>query len=70
MPPQNSSTDIAPKDQSQRQFLKECGYDGMQHFMLSYGLKMWNDDDLEEAKAILEGLRETWQAEWERNHGK
>ncbi|KAH9002677.1 hypothetical protein EDB86DRAFT_2847478 [Lactarius hatsudake] len=33
-------------------------YGGMQGFMHSYGLKMWNDDDVQEAKAILDGFRE------------
>jgi hypothetical protein len=30
----------------------------MQGFMHSYGLKMWNPDDVQEAKAILDGSRE------------
>ncbi|KAH9002679.1 hypothetical protein EDB86DRAFT_2897366 [Lactarius hatsudake] len=29
----------------------------MQEFMHSYGLKMWDDDDVQEAKAILDGFR-------------
>ncbi|KAH8998484.1 hypothetical protein EDB92DRAFT_1941314 [Lactarius akahatsu] len=33
-------------------------YGGMQGFMHSYGLKMWDDDDVQEAKAILDGFRE------------
>ena len=32
-------------------------YGGMQGFMDSYGLKIWNDDDVQEAKAILDGFR-------------
>ncbi len=29
----------------------------MKGFMESYGLKLWNDDDVQEAKAILDGFR-------------
>ena len=29
----------------------------MQGFMESYGLKIWNDDDVQEAKATLDGFR-------------
>ena len=30
----------------------------MKGFMESYGLKLWDDDDVQEAKAILDGFRE------------
>ncbi|KAF2158665.1 hypothetical protein M409DRAFT_30829 [Zasmidium cellare ATCC 36951] len=33
-------------------------YGGHYHFMLSYGLKMHNQDDFDESKRILEGLQE------------
>ncbi|KAH9002676.1 hypothetical protein EDB86DRAFT_2897325 [Lactarius hatsudake] len=33
-------------------------YGGMKGFMESHGLKLWNDDDVQEAKAILDGYRE------------
>ncbi|KAI0248589.1 hypothetical protein BJV78DRAFT_1234696 [Lactifluus subvellereus] len=33
-------------------------YGGMQGFMHSYGLKMYNDDDVQEAKAIIDGFRQ------------
>ncbi|KAF9445323.1 hypothetical protein P691DRAFT_805769 [Macrolepiota fuliginosa MF-IS2] len=33
-------------------------FGGYNRFMLSYGLKPWNHDDVQEAKAILEGFRE------------
>ena len=33
-------------------------YGGMKGFMESYGLKLWDDDDVQEAKAILDGFRE------------
>ena len=32
-------------------------YGGMQGFMHSYGLKMWNDADVQQAKAILDEFR-------------
>ena len=32
-------------------------YGGMQGFMHSYGLEMWNPDDVKEAKAILDEFR-------------
>lgn len=40
----------------QRAILKSYG--GMYHFMLSYGLKMYKEGDLEEAKQILRGMAE------------
>ncbi|KAH9179335.1 hypothetical protein EDB89DRAFT_2239122 [Lactarius sanguifluus] len=33
-------------------------YGGTQGFMHSYGLNMWSDNDVQEAKAILDGFRE------------
>ncbi|KAH9080429.1 hypothetical protein EDB83DRAFT_2339380, partial [Lactarius deliciosus] len=32
-------------------------YGGMHGFMRSYGLKTWDNDDVQEAKAILDGFR-------------
>ena len=32
-------------------------YGGMKGFMESYGLKLWNHDDVEEAKSIIDGFR-------------
>lgn len=40
----------------ERAILKSYG--GMYHFMLSFGLKMYKDGDLDEAKAILRTLAE------------
>ena len=51
----NSSSAAAPK--SQYRVLKDAGYDNMNHFMQSYGLKSHDDDDLREGKAILEEFR-------------
>ena len=31
-------------------------YGGKQKFMLSYGLKIWNDDDVQEAEAIADEM--------------
>lgn len=35
---------------------RDAGFTSFNHFMMSYGLKMHNDDDVQEAKAILRGL--------------
>jgi hypothetical protein len=32
-------------------------YGGMQGFMASYGLKIYNDDDIKEAHAILDAMK-------------
>lgn len=37
--------------------IKDAGFSNMNSFMQSYNLKMHDDDDLQEAKAILDGLR-------------
>jgi len=42
----------------------------MYYFMLSYGLKMHDDEDYEEGKRILEALRENEQENWEEMYGK
>jgi hypothetical protein len=33
-------------------------YGGMHNFMLSYGLKIWNPEDVEEAKAIINAFKQ------------
>lgn len=45
------------KEMSDYEFLKAWG--GWQNFMLSYGLKPWNLDDVEEGKVILEQLKKS-----------
>jgi len=45
---------------SERQLLKECGFKDMNEFMLSYGLKIQNHADVQEAKAILDAFREQY----------
>jgi hypothetical protein len=52
-----SNTNTQPDQKSDKQILKEGGYTGMNHFMQSYGLKIWNDDDVQEAKEIIKGFR-------------
>jgi len=53
----NTKPETQPKDKSDNQILKEGGYSGMKNMMDSYGLKLSNDDDVQEAKAIIEGFR-------------
>lgn len=64
---QNSgrSAEVAPQDKSDNQFLKDGGYRHMNDFMQSYGLKMHDHGDVQEAKSILEGLRQADQADYE-----
>lgn len=38
---------------------------GWQKFMLSYGLKPWDDDDVQEGKAIIQAFRDRDREEWE-----
>ncbi len=40
-------------------------FGGFHRFMQSYGLKPWDDDDIAEAKRILEGMRDADRYEWE-----
>lgn len=40
----------------------------MQHFMLSHSLKLDNPEDVQEAKAILDGFRDVSQRGWEEEH--
>lgn len=62
---QNTPSDTAPKDQGCNRFIKNAGYSNMSDFMLSHGLRISNNDDVQEAKAIREGLRGVPQADWE-----
>ena len=59
--PQSKSTqsnDTAPasKPMSQYAMVREAGFTSFNQFMLSYGLKIHDDDDIKEAQAILKGL--------------
>jgi hypothetical protein len=35
---------------------KDAGFSGFKAFLESYGLRLWNLDDVEEGKAILRGM--------------
>ena len=35
---------------------KDAGHNNFPAFLLSYGLKIWNEEDVEEGKAILRGM--------------
>ncbi|KAF9076529.1 hypothetical protein BDP27DRAFT_1313494 [Rhodocollybia butyracea] len=59
-----------PKDMSQDAFVKYQGFRNFPEFMLSYGLKIYNLDDVEEAKSILAGLRQAAQEQWEEENEK
>ncbi|KAE8446608.1 hypothetical protein EG329_011801 [Mollisiaceae sp. DMI_Dod_QoI] len=67
MPPTqaSSSSDIQPKDKSENQWLRESGWTGKKHFMESYGLKFWEDDDIQQANEILRQMRALDQKSWE-----
>jgi len=54
MPPRSNQ----PSRKSDYQIIKDGGFRDMKHFMESYGLRMHDDDDLQEAKAILQMMRE------------
>ncbi|RDW79464.1 hypothetical protein BP6252_04102 [Coleophoma cylindrospora] len=64
----SSAHSVQPKDMSQYAVIKGAGYTGMQHMMQSYGLKIYEDDDVTEAKAIIDGIRQNMQADWEQEH--
>lgn len=38
------------------QAAKAAGYSSFKAMLESYGLRLWNDDDIEEGKAILRGM--------------
>jgi hypothetical protein len=64
-PKSGGSAEVAPKDKSDYRILKDGGFSNMNQFMQSYGLKMHNDDDIQEAKGIIEGFRQVDQANYE-----
>lgn len=35
---------------------KDAGFQGFQNFLESHGLRIWNDDDVQEGKAILRAM--------------
>jgi hypothetical protein len=59
----NSSSNNQSNDKSQYRLIKDAGFDNMNQFMNSYGLKMHDHGDVQEAKAILEGYRKIDEAQ-------
>ncbi|CAG8961216.1 hypothetical protein HYFRA_00013272 [Hymenoscyphus fraxineus] len=59
-----------PADKSNSQWLKDTSWGNMYHFLLSYQLKPYDDEDWEEGKRIIKAFREDEQEEWEARHGK
>ena len=53
----SGSNASAPTGKSDYAMIKDAGFRNKNEFMLSYGLRMKNQDDYEEAKAILDGMR-------------
>jgi hypothetical protein len=62
------NTPVQPKDKSTLKWLRDAGYRNLPHFMMSYCLKFGDDDDLDEAKAIIAQMREEDQRQWEAEH--
>jgi len=61
MPKKSSASNTSASDASsgpKTNYAYTKPYDGMKGFMESHGLKLSNDDDVQEAKAILDGFRE------------
>ena len=61
MPNKSSASNSSASDASsgpKTNYAYTKPYGGMKGFMESYGLKLWDDDDVQEAKAILDGFRE------------
>ncbi|KAF8876823.1 hypothetical protein BD779DRAFT_1559227 [Infundibulicybe gibba] len=61
MPNRKPSQTYQPK--SNNYYYESFG--GWTNFMHSYGLKPWNDDDVEEGKQIVEGFKRQDKFEWE-----
>jgi hypothetical protein len=59
-PTQSLSFIMSTKDKSQikntNAAAKDAGHDNFPKFLLSYGLRIYNHDDVEEGKAILRGM--------------
>ncbi|KAH9899328.1 hypothetical protein C8Q73DRAFT_638018 [Cubamyces lactineus] len=56
-----TSDTYVPK--SNNEYYKSFG--GYNNFMRSYGLKPWDDDDVQEGKAIIEAFKEGDRQDWE-----
>ena len=60
MPNKSSASNSSASDASsgpKTNYAYTKPYGGMKGFMESYGLKLWDDDDVKEAKAILNEFR-------------
>jgi hypothetical protein len=68
--PLESATDTQPKDKSLSQMSKALGFSNMNDMMNSYGLKRHNEEDFEEARAILEAFKQQDQKGWEASQRK
>lgn len=56
--PQSSSTKSGNGNMSFNGMVKAAGFTSFNQFLLSYGLRMYNPDDVEEGKRILYALFE------------
>lgn len=63
--PQSSTTDTTNNattsgpgagEKSLNQMVREAGFESFNRFMQSYGLKVWEPEDVEEGKAILKAM--------------
>ena len=68
--PVQSSTSLQPKDRSISQGVKNAGFTNFTHMMNSYGLKRHDEDDVQEAKAILAAFNKADQEDWEASQRK
>jgi inhibitor of KinA sporulation pathway (predicted exonuclease) len=53
----NSSKAPSSDRKSDYRLIKDAGFNNMNHMMQSYGLKMSEHEDIQEARAILDGFR-------------
>jgi hypothetical protein len=63
----SSKPQVQPKDYSDYKVVKDAGYDSKYHMMQSYGLKIYDSGDLDEAQQIIDGFRRIDQAQYEAN---
>jgi hypothetical protein len=64
--PANATTSSRPKPTLNSIYAKLGGW---QKFLLSYGLKPYNDDDVEEGKSIAQAMLDQDLKEWEEEEG-
>lgn len=66
----SAASESQPKDGSNNSFYKDGGWGNQKNFIESHGLKMHNDNDIQEAKAIRDAYREHDQRVWEEENRK